>query len=281
MNKQELSREDIIAVVDAALTEDIGKGDVTTRTTIPKDARLAGIMRARSPLVIAGLTVAAVVFERVDTEITFATEISDGDAIESGAAIARVEGPAESVLTAERSALNFLHLLSAIATETRAYVDAVAGTGCTLLDTRKTLPGLRAVSKYAVRCGGGTNHRMRLDDGILIKDNHVAVAGSVGEAVRKAKAAETGLGVQAECDTIDQVEDALSAGADSLLLDNMSLQELREAVALVAGRIPLEASGGVRLDTIRAIAETGVDYASVGAITQYLSPVDIGLDFDD
>ena len=170
--------------------------------------------------------------------------------------------------------------MSAIATETRRYVDAVEGTGCTILDTRKTLPGLRALSKYAVTCGGGTNHRMRLDDAILIKDNHIAVAGGIGEAVRRALAADTGLTVQAECDTIEQIREALAAGAHSLLLDNMPPAMLRRAVEVVDGRVPLEASGGVRLHTIHEIAATGVDYASVGAITQYLPAIDIGLDLD-
>ena len=201
---------DIKAVVDAALTEDIGQGDVTTRATVP---------------------------------------------------------------------LNLLQKLSGIATLTRQYVDAIDGTGAVLLDTRKTIPGLRGLSKYAVRAGGGTNHRMRLDDGILIKDNHVAVCGgSVGEAVTRAKAANTELEVRCECDTLDQVREAVDAGADSLLLDNMPPPVLREAVAWVAGRVPLEASGGVKLDTIRAIAETGVNYISVGGITQSAPAVDIGLD---
>jgi nicotinate-nucleotide pyrophosphorylase (carboxylating) len=183
------------------------------------------------------------------------------------------------MLTAERSALNTLQHLSGIATLTRRYVDAIAGTGATLLDTRKTIPGLRALDKFAARMGGAENHRLRLDDGMLIKDNHVAVRGGVAAAVRAAKAANTGLQVQVEVDRIAQVEPALAAGADRLLLDNMDLGTLREAVALVAGRVPLEASGGVNLDTIRGIAETGVDYISVGRITQSAPAVDIGLDY--
>jgi len=280
MTDPTLSQQDMDEVVARALAEDVGTGDATTRATIHEGARLKGTLRARGPMVVAGIPVAETVFRHIDPDVVFEARVSDGDTIQAGTVMAGVEGPAESILTAERTALNLLHLLSAIATETRRYVDALEGTGCTLLDTRKTLPGLRALSKYAVRCGGGTNHRMRLDDGILIKDNHVAVAGSVGEAVRRAKAADTGLKVQAECDTMAQVADALEAGADSLLLDNMTNDQLREAVALVAGRIPLEASGSVRLDTVRAIGETGVDYASVGAITQSLPPVDIGLDFE-
>jgi len=190
-----------------------------------------------------------------------------------------MEGNARAMLTAERSALNTLQHLSGIATLTRRYVDAIAGTGAILLDTRKTTPGLRVLEKYAVRMGGGQNHRMRLDDGVLIKDNHVAVCGGVAEAVRRAKAANTALRVQVEVDRIDQIEPALDAGADRLLLDNMPPPVLREAVALVAGRVPLEASGGVRLDTIRAIADTGVDYISLGRITQSAPAVDIGMDY--
>jgi nicotinate-nucleotide pyrophosphorylase (carboxylating) len=191
----------------------------------------------------------------------------------------RLEGNARAMLAAERSALNSLQHLSGIATLTRRYVEAIAGTGATLLDTRKTIPGLRLLDKYAARMGGAENHRMRLDDGVLIKDNHVAVCGGVGEAVRAAKAAGTSLPVQVEVDSIAQIEPALVAGADRLLLDNMDVATLREAVRLVAGRVPLEASGGVNLDTIRGIAETGVNFISVGRITQSAPAVDIGLDY--
>ena len=191
----------------------------------------------------------------------------------------RLAGNARAMLTAERSALNTLQHLSGIATLTRRYVDAIAGTGAILLDTRKTIPGLRLLEKYAARMGGAQNHRMRLDDGVLIKDNHVAVCGGVAEAVRSAKAADTGLQVQVEVDRIDQIEPALAAGADRLLLDNMPPPVLREAVALVARRVPLEASGGVNLETVRAIAETGVDFISLGRITQSAPAVDIGLDY--
>jgi nicotinate-nucleotide pyrophosphorylase (carboxylating) len=191
----------------------------------------------------------------------------------------RLDGNARAMLAAERSALNTLQHLSGVATMTRHYVDAIAGTGATLLDTRKTIPGLRLLEKYAARMGGAENHRMRMDDGLLIKDNHVGVAGGVAEAVRAAKAFDSGLQIQVEVDRIDQIELALEAGAERLLLDNMKPDRLREAVALVAGRVPLEASGGVNLDTIRAIAETGVDYISVGRITQSAPAVDIGLDY--
>jgi nicotinate-nucleotide pyrophosphorylase (carboxylating) len=191
----------------------------------------------------------------------------------------RIEGNARALLTAERAALNTLQHLSGIATLTRRYVDAIAGTGAVLLDTRKTIPGLRALEKYAARMGGAYNHRLRLDDGVLIKDNHVAVNGGVAEAVRRARAAQTGLQIQVEVDRLEQIEPALAAGAQRLLLDNMSNDQLRAAVRMVDGRVPLEASGGVNLETIRGIAETGVNFISVGRITQSAPAVDIGLDF--
>ena len=275
----ELDPSEIDAVVECALAEDIGDGDLTTRATVPPHTTLKTVIVARQDLVVAGMPVVVEIFRRLAP--TARLEILAGDAsrVTAGGLIARIEGPAEGLLTAERTALNILQLLSGIATVTSRYVAQLDGLDCKLLDTRKTLPGLRAVSKYAVRCGGGTNHRMRLDDGVLIKDNHIAVAGGVGEAVRRAKAA--GLTeVRAECDTLAQVKEALAAGADSLLLDNMPPELLRQAVAIVAGRIALEASGGVTLETIRSIAETGVDFVSVGAITQSAPAIDIGLDLD-
>ena len=273
---------EIERVIDAALAEDIGQGDVTTRATIPAGTRLALVMATRQDIVLAGIDVAGAVFRRLAPEATFAVLVPDGARAPAGTALARIEGPAQGLLTAERTALNLVQFMSGIATLTRAYVDRLEGTRARLLDTRKTTPGLRALSKYATRMGGATNHRLRLDDGILIKDNHVAVAGSVGEAVRRARAAATGIkDVRAECDTLDQVKDALAAGADSLLLDNMTPPQLREAVRIAAGRVPLEASGGVTLDTIRAIAETGVDFISTGRITQAAPAVDIGLDIVD
>jgi nicotinate-nucleotide pyrophosphorylase (carboxylating) len=205
--------------------------------------------------------------------------VMDGDKVEAGTVLLRLAGNARAMLAAERSALNTLQHLSGIATMTRRYVDAIAGTSAILLDTRKTIPGLRLLEKYAARMGGAENHRMRMDDGLLIKDNHVGVAGGVAEAVRAAKAYDSGLQIQVEVDRIEQIEPALEAGAERLLLDNMKPDTLREAVALVAGRVPLEASGGVNLDTIRGIAETGVDYISVGRITQSAPAVDIGLDY--
>ena len=277
MSAPELDPADVKAAVDAALAEDLGQGDITTKAVIPEDTRLKLVMTTRQDIVLAGLPVAVEVFRRLAPDADITEQAADGDSLKTGAVIARVEGPAAGLLSAERTALNILQTLSGIATLTRAYVDRIDGTGAVLLDTRKTLPGLRSLSKYASRTGGATNHRMRLDDGVLIKDNHIAVAGSAGEATRRAKAA--GLeGVEVECDTLEQVEEALQAGADSLLLDNMVLDMLAQAVERVGGRISLEASGGVNLDTIRAIAETGVDYISAGAITQSAPAVDIGLD---
>jgi nicotinate-nucleotide pyrophosphorylase (carboxylating) len=271
---------DLDEFVSRVLAEDLGTGgDVTSRATIGEDARFTAVMNARQSIVVAGLEIAAAFFRRLDPQVSIEQLASDGDAVEPRSTLMRLEGNARAMLTAERSALNTLQHLSGIATLTRQYVDAIAGTGATLLDTRKTVPGLRVLEKYAARMGGAQNHRMRLDDGVLIKDNHVAICGGVVEAVRRAKAANTGLQVQVEVDRIDQIEPALAAGADRLLLDNMPPQVLREAVRLVARRVPLEASGGVTLETIREIAETGVDYISVGRITQSASAVDIGLDY--
>jgi nicotinate-nucleotide pyrophosphorylase (carboxylating) len=271
---------DLDEFVRRALAEDLGTGgDVTSNATIGADARFSAELACREEIVIAGLEIALAFFAALDPDVPVERFASDGDRVVSGTVLARIEGNARGMLTAERSALNTLQHLSGIATLTRRYVDAIAGTGAILLDTRKTPPGLRVLEKYAVRMGGGQNHRMRLDDGVLIKDNHVAVCGGVAEAVRRAKAANTALQVQVEVDRIDQIEPALDAGADRLLLDNMPPPVLREAVALVAGRVPLEASGGVRLDTIRAIAETGVDYISLGRITQSAPSVDIGMDY--
>jgi nicotinate-nucleotide pyrophosphorylase (carboxylating) len=266
--------------VSRVLAEDLGSGgDVTSNATIPEAARFTARMNARQAIVVAGLDVAGAFFRRLDPNVHVEAFSNDGDAIEPRAELMRLQGNARPMLTAERSALNTLQHLSGIATMTRQYVDAIAGTGAILLDTRKTVPGLRLLEKYAARMGGAQNHRMRLDDGVLIKDNHVAVCGGVAEAVRRAKDAGTGLQVQVEVDRIDQIEPALSAGAERLLLDNMPPHVLREAVALVGRRVPLEASGGVTLETIREIAETGVDYISVGRITQSAPAVDIGLDY--
>jgi len=266
--------------VQSVLSEDLGTGgDVTSAATIAPDARFSVEMNARQPIVVAGLEIAAAFFRTLDVEVEIEIAVEDGDSVAAGSTLMRLSGNARAMLSAERSALNTLQHLSGIATLTRQYVDAIAGTGAVLLDTRKTIPGLRALDKYAARMGGAQNHRMRLDDGVLIKDNHVAVCGGVAEAVRRAKAANTGLQVQVEVDRIDQIEPALAAGADRLLLDNMHPAQLREAVRLVGGRVPLEASGGLTLETIRFLAETGVDLISVGRITQSAPAVDIGLDY--
>jgi nicotinate-nucleotide pyrophosphorylase (carboxylating) len=271
---------DVTEFVRRVLAEDMGSGgDITSAATIGAEARFTAEMNCRQPITIAGLDIAIAFFRALDRDVRFEKLVKDGDSVEKGNDLLRLEGNARAMLAAERSALNTLQHLSGIATLTRQYVDRIAGTGAILLDTRKTIPGLRLLEKYAARMGGAENHRMRLDDGLLIKDNHVAVAGGVAQAVRAAKAADTGFPVQVEVDRIDQIEPALEAGADRLLLDNMLPPVLREAVALVAGRVPLEASGGVNLDTIRAIAETGVHYISVGRITQSAPSVDIGLDY--
>jgi nicotinate-nucleotide pyrophosphorylase (carboxylating) len=271
---------DLDEFVQRVLAEDLGDGgDVTSNATIPETARFTAEMNCREPIVVAGIDVAITFFRALDRHVEIESLAGDGDRVEAGAVLLRLQGKARAMLTAERSALNTLQHLSGIATLTRRYVDEIAGTGATLLDTRKTIPGLRALEKYAARMGGAKNHRMRLDDGLLIKDNHVGVCGGVADAVRAAKQYGSGLPVQVEVDRIDQIEPALSAGADRLLLDNMKPETLKGAVALVAGRVPLEASGGVTLETIRAIAETGVDYISVGRITQSAPAVDIGLDY--
>lgn len=270
---------DTAAFVAATLAEDMGAGgDVTSAAVIPADARLVAVMASRDAVTLAGLPLAEAFFRALDPDCSIDMLASDGDAVPAGTALMRISGNARALLAAERSALNTVQHLTGIATLTRAYVDAISGTGAVLLDTRKTLPGLRALEKYATRMGGATNHRLRLDDGVMIKDNHIAVAGGVEPAVRAAKAA--GLaGIVVEVDRIDQIEPALAAGADRLLLDNMDVATLRAAVALVAGRVPTEASGGVRLDKIRAIAQTGVSFISVGRITQSAPAADIGLDF--
>jgi nicotinate-nucleotide pyrophosphorylase (carboxylating) len=271
---------DIDAFVSSVLAEDLGDGgDVTSNATIAADARFTAEMNCRQRMVVAGLELAAAFFRALDADVEIELLAADGDLVVHGTTLMRLAGNARAMLAAERSALNTLQHLSGIATLTRQYVDAMAGTGAALLDTRKTLPGLRILDKFAARMGGAHNHRMRLDDGVLIKDNHVAVAGGVAEAVRRARDAGTGLQVQVEVDRIEQIEPALAAGADRLLLDNMDPPMLREAVALVARRVPLEASGGVTLETIRFLAETGVDYISVGRITQSAPAVDIGLDY--
>ena len=271
---------DLDEFVQRVLAEDLGRGgDVTSKATIAEHARLNAAMNARQGLVVAGIEIAAAFFRAMDANVEIEILVADGQRAEHGTMLTRLSGNARAMLAAERPALNTLQHLSGVATLTREYADAIAGTGTILIDTRKTVPGLRVLEKYASRMGGAQNHRMRLDDGVLIKDNHVAVCGGVAEAVRRAKAANTGLEVQVEVDRLDQIEPALSAGADRLLLDNMDPAQLREAVRVVAKRVPLEASGGVTLETIRFLAETGVDFISVGRITQSAPAVDIGLDY--
>jgi len=264
--------------VRAALTEDIGPGDITCASVIPEGARLSATAHAREPLVCAGLPLAEAVFRELDTDCRFGRSLREGEGCAVGDAVFDVSGRARALLSAERTALNILQHLSGIATLTRRYADAIAGTGARLLDTRKTLPLWRPLAKYATALGGAVNHRMGLYDAVMIKDNHIAVAGSVSRAVAAARAAGRD-GIQVECDSLAQVAEALDAGADRLLLDNMPLHDLRRAVALAAGRATTEASGGITLETIRAVAETGVDFVSVGRLTQSAPAVDIGLDF--
>ena len=258
----------------AWLAEDVGSGDVTTTALIDEDQTCKAVVLAKETGVICGLEVAAAVFAELG--VRFEPLVVEGSAVEAEP-IAEVEGSARGVLTAERVALNLIGRLSGIATLTRRYVDAVAGTGATILDTRKTTPGLRALEKHAVAIGGGTNHRLGLDDAVLIKDNHLRLAGGIAHAVTRARGA-TNLPVEVEAETLTQVREALEAGADTILLDNMTLGELREAVALVDGRAKLEASGGVTLDTVRAIADTGVDFVSVGALTHSARSLDVSLE---
>lgn len=275
---------DLDRFVRETLAEDLGEGlpgggrDVTSESVIPAEARFAGVMDTRDAIVVAGLPVAAAFFRALDPAMAIEILAEEGARVPAGTDLMRLSGNARAMLTAERSALNTVQHLSGIATLTRAYVEAMDNPACTLLDTRKTIPGLRCLEKYATRQGGARNHRMGLWDAAMIKDNHVLVAGSVGEAVRRAVAA----GVEqiiCEVDRIDQIEAALAAGATHLLLDNMAPATLREAVTLVAGRVPTEASGGISLDTIAAKAATGVDYVSVGRLTQSAPAADIGLDF--
>ncbi|WP_411289082.1 carboxylating nicotinate-nucleotide diphosphorylase [Phenylobacterium sp.] len=270
----------IAPVIRAALAEDLGRaGDVTAQACVPADAELAASFAVRRGGVVAGLACARLALAELDPAARFEAAVADGQVVAAGTVLATVRGNARAVLAAERTALNLLGRLCGIATLTRDYVDAVAGTPVRIADTRKTTPGLRALEKYAVRCGGGLNHRFGLDDAILIKDNHVAACGSVGEAVRRAKAAAGHLmKVEVEVDGLEQLLEALAQAPDVIMLDNFTLADLREAVRLTAGRVPLEASGGVTLQTVRAIAETGVDVISVGALTHSVSNLDVGLD---
>lgn len=283
MGGWQLTGFDLTAFVRATLDEDLGLGlpggghDVTSESVIPAGARFSGVMDSRDAITVAGLPIAEAFFRTLDPDMAIEVLVEEGAQVPGGTDLMRLTGNARAMLTAERSALNTVQHLSGIATMTRTYVDAMKG-HATLLDTRKTIPGLRHLEKYATRMGGAKNHRMGLWDAAMIKDNHVLVAGGVAEAVRRARAAGV-KDVICEVDHLDQIEPALAAGANHLLLDNMNVPTLREAVALIAGRVPSEASGGVRLDTIGAIAATGVTYVSVGRLTQSAPAADIGLDF--
>lgn len=268
-------------VVRAALEEDFGRaGDITSELTVPADTRASAKLVARKAGTIAGLIAAECAFRLIDPKVTFKNEISDGETVAAGTVLAEIEGPARSLLSAERVALNFLGHLSGVATATRALVDAVAGIKARITCTRKMTPGLRGLEKYAVRCGGGFNHRFGLDDAVLIKDNHLVAAGGIKPAIERVRA---GLGhmakIEVEVDSLAQLEEALALGVDTILLDNMNPDELKRAVAVTKGRAVLEASGNVTLATVRAIAETGVDYISSGAITHSAPNLDVALDF--
>jgi len=271
--------DSVRSFVTAALAEDLAGGiDVTTAATVPARERGRGELVARTPGVVAGLPMAEAVFWLLSTEVECVPLAADGDRVAAGQSLLTVSGPVSPILTAERTALNLLCHLSGIATLTRRWVDAVAGTGAVIRDTRKTLPGLRALEKYAVRCGGGVNHRMSLSDAALIKDNHVAAAGSVGAAFAAVRAQAPGLPLEVECDTLEQVAEALAAGADLILLDNFDVPALARAVRLAGRRALLEASGGLVVASARAVAETGVDFLAVGALTHSAPALDIGLD---
>jgi nicotinate-nucleotide pyrophosphorylase (carboxylating) len=266
-------------LIDLWLTEDIGACDLTVQTMIEPGEVGAFHMNAREPMRIAGIDVAARVFSRYDPSLRIDVRVRDGDKVEKGAVLLAVHGSAGSVLTAERTALNIMQRLCGIANETARYAQAIAGTRARLIDSRKTTPGLRMLEKHAVVCGGGLNHRLGLDNGVMIKDNHIAVCGSITAAVQRARRKLPVLTkLEVECDRLDQVREALEAGVDVIMLDNMSVQDMRAAVELVNGRTKVEASGGIRLETIRPIAETGVDYISTSKITQSAPAVDIGLD---
>ena len=276
--KTQLS-EEILNSIRAALNEDIGSGDATTNSIVPFEAHMKGQIIAKQDGVLAGLDVARATYHLLDAEVTVEAQAEEGASLEKGQIVAFISGNARSLLTAERTALNFLGRMSGIATLTRQFVDAVRGTRAVILDTRKTAPGLRAVDKLAVLRGGGGNHRIGLYDMILIKDNHIDFAGGLAEAVQRARAANSGLQVEVEARTLEDVRAALKIGVERILLDNMSTETMAEAVKITAGRAELEASGNVSLETVRAIAETGVDFISIGALTHSASVFDISFDY--
>jgi nicotinate-nucleotide pyrophosphorylase (carboxylating) len=264
-------------IVLAALAEDVGQGDVTTEATVSADAVGTAELFVKEAGVVCGLRAAEVAFRALDSDVEFEALVAEGAIVKGPTAVAVVTGSERAILTGERVALNFLGRLSGVATMTKRYVDAVAGTGAVILDTRKTTPGLRVLEKHAVACGGARNHRFGLDDGVLVKDNHLRASGSVSKAVESLRAT-TVLPIEVECDTLEQVSEALEVGADAILLDNMTLDELRSAVVLVGGRARLEASGGITLENVRAVAETGVDEISVGALTHSARSLDVSLE---
>lgn len=279
MGPQDL-KQAIEDAIEAALREDMPAGDVTSESIVPVDARSEAYFLAKEDGVVAGLEVAARVFAKIDRSVIFIERFKDGSPFHQGDKLARVKGPTVALLEGERTALNFLQRLSGVATATRRFVEAVAGTKTKILDTRKTTPGLRLLEKYAVRAGGGTNHRLGLSDMVLIKDNHLRFVGSVGEAVRRARArVRAGVKIEVEAASLLQVREALAAGADMIMLDNMPLETMQQAVVLTSGRVPLEASGNMTLDRVRAVAETGVDFISVGALTHSARAIDISMDF--
>lgn len=271
---------DALKLVKLALREDVGPGDWTTLWTVPPDLRAEGAILAEEEGIICGLKVAEMAFREVEPGLSFLPRLGDGQRVRPGDLVAVVEGPARGMLTAERTALNFLGRLSGIATLTAKYVEAVRGTKAKVLDTRKTAPGWRALEKYAVRCGGGENHRMGLYDMVLIKDNHIALTGGIAEAVKRAREnmGSRKLKLEVEVRNLKELEEALASGVDRVLLDNMSPEDVREAVGLVGGRVEVEASGGITLENIGEYAETGVDYISVGAITSSVRSLNISMD---
>jgi nicotinate-nucleotide pyrophosphorylase (carboxylating) len=268
--------EEVRALVQKALLEDVGGGDLTTEATVPTDARASGVFLCKSRLVVAGLEVAHAVFSSLDAGIAWEELAGEGDLLEAGTVLARLRGPARPLLTGERVALNFLQRLSGVATLTRLFVEEVKGTQARIRDTRKTTPLLRSLEKHAVELGGGHPHRARLDLGVLVKDNHIRIAGSVLEAGRRARS--VGLPVELEVERLDQIEDALATGAAMILLDNFTPEGVREAVSLIGGRVPVEVSGGVHLGTVRRFAEAGADFISVGALTHSAPAADISLE---
>jgi len=273
---------EIESIISRALAEDIGPGDVTSAWILPPDLRLRGKVIAKAPGIIAGLEVARMAFRAVDDRVQFSALVTEGSAVARGDVLARLEGPGMSILSAERVTLNFLQRMSGIATLTRRFVEAVRGTRAVILDTRKTAPGLRVLDKMAVRLGGGQNHRFGLFDMVLVKDNHIAAAGGIAAAVQRVRACNReGLQVEVEVKSLDELREALDLGVDRILLDNMDSQQMRQAVVLTAGRAKLEASGGIRLDNAAAVAGTGVDYISVGALTHSAQALDISLDVEE